>query len=206
MAKNKLYFKYHRSTGREPAFADRLVDAWTIEKAPDIDTWDAEECLEHCALYSIDEEAYPEDDPEIHATERRHAPDDEPVLARLERLRGLCWAHLQDSQDEFAMDIIAIVDTETLADRMLGVLNGDDPTINDTPRVYRCEVLSDGEETDDPPRTYTVEAPCPQLAQLLAFAADGGMSPDPPEPEHVLEWRGLLALAQSYTSAKETNP
>jgi hypothetical protein len=204
VAKNKLYFKYHNTTGRNPAFSDRLVDAWTIEKAPDINTWSAEECLEHCNTWGIDEDAYPYDESDLSVHQIPHAPADEPADAKLARLRGLCWDHLRDSQEEFQMDIIAVVDTESLADRMLAVLNGDEPSINDPLRQYRCEVLPDGQENDDAPRTYTVQAPCPQLAQLLAFAADGGMSPIPPEPEHVLEWPGLLALAQSYTSVEET--
>ncbi len=199
---NKLYFKSHQGTGRDAVFADRLVDAWLIEKAPDIDTWSADECLEHLNTWGIDEDAYPDEDPDTHADDRRRPPENESPEELLARVRGLCWLHLAETREQFHMDIIAIVDTETLADRILAMCNGELPSIKDPTRQYLCEVI--GEDAAAKPRTYRVEAPCKEIAQLLAFAADGGMSPDPPETTGVIDWAGHLALAQMYSSVQET--
>lgn len=68
-------------------------------------------------------------------------------------------------------------------------------------QIYICEVLQDEtEDAAEPGKLYRVIAPTEELAQLLAFAADGGFANND-DPEEPLIYDSLLQLAKSYTSA-----
>ncbi len=69
------------------------------------------------------------------------------------------------------------------------------------PRTFICEVLPDTpeEDADEGGKVYRVVAPTPELAQLIAFAADGGFTGTTVE----LDYDNLITLAKSYTDVNE---
>lgn len=66
---------------------------------------------------------------------------------------------------------------------------------------YRCEVLQDGSDDPEEVKVYDVVAPSEELAQLIAFTADGGFYNKDGPTTIALEYDNLVALAKSYTSA-----
>lgn len=65
---------------------------------------------------------------------------------------------------------------------------------------YICEVS--GEEDEAPPRIVRVNAPSEEMAQLLAFAIDGGLGPSPDHGEPAQTWGSMIELAKMYVTVR----